>query len=96
MTNSELLKYLEAYNEYQMMGDEESAALVGSVLAESGYNVGGYNNAAGGGQKKSLSSGVSLARAAYQKGWQAEDIIEELSSRGYASSEIAQIMNSVR
>lgn len=89
MTNSELLKYLEAYNEYKMIGDEESAALVGRVLAESGYNMGG-------GQKNDLSSGVSLARAAYQKGWQAEDIIEELAARGYGNSEIAQIMNSVR
>lgn len=40
LSDANLLKYLEAYNEYQLMGDDTSAAIMAQRLAESGYNVG--------------------------------------------------------
>lgn len=91
---SDLLKIRQARSDAALMGNDEDVAFYDWLLAQTGAPSGTAGvPASTGGSGKSLDLGFAAARDSFRYGATVNQVVDSLTSQGYTSEEIAEIMN---
>lgn len=91
---SDLLKIRQARSDAALTGNDEDVAFYDWLLAQAGAPSGTAGvPASTGGSGKSLDLGFAAARDSFRYGATVNQVVDSLTSQGYTSEEIAEIMN---